>query len=240
MKTFKQFVNESIQDDGEKFKNLVIEKYKDLQDYSQGTEVEWDDINKLFIVWVVPFNEHELFDGKTGTSESHPKDPNGQDVDPNKPNFDITYNYDYIIVSKYTKNNDPACWLDHEKGHIQGFRKGEYDNKGKPFIHKKVMFNDMYPNEWYEFTAFTTQIKALLKKYGKDYQKIVDLMMEDYEISKTHEGNINDLRKFKDMFIYYLNLVSPNDDVVGKVKNQYRVKLNSKDTSTFDNYKFKN
>ena len=231
MKTFEQFINESIQDECEKLKKLIIEKYKDLQDYSHGTEIEWDNINKLFLVWVVPFNEHELFNGKTGTSESHPKNQYSIEED-------ITANYDYIIVSKYTKNNDPCCWLDHEKGHIQGFRKGEYDNKGKPFIHKKVIFNDMYPNEWYEFTAFTTQIKSLLNKYGKNYQKIVDLMMEDYETSKSHKGNTDDLRKFKDMFIYYLNLVSPNDDVVGKVKNQYRVKLNSKDTSTFDNYKY--
>lgn len=235
MKTFTTVLKENmnnIQEECEKLKNLVIQKYKVSPgiDYRNGIEVEWDSENQLFMVWVEPYSEKELYPGKTGGSESHPKGQFNIDEDP-------TANYDYFIMTKHQKNNDPACWIDHEKGHILGYRKGEYDKKGKPFIHKKVLFNNTYTSEWFEYSAFTNQIKGLLKKYGKDYQKIIDLMMIDYENSH-HKGDVNVLRQFKDMFIYYLDMLSPNDDVVGKVNNQYGVKLNSKDTSTFDNYKY--
>ena len=36
MKTFKQFINENIQDESEKLKNLVIEKYKDYKIIHKG------------------------------------------------------------------------------------------------------------------------------------------------------------------------------------------------------------
>jgi len=172
-------------------KSEIIKFYlKDGTDYSDSIDLEWDNTNKLYKVWVKPSSQTELFDGKVGLSESHPK---GKYDD-----GDILNMYDYIVLSNTLKDNDPYLWIEHEIGHIIGYRKGYRDNK-------KIFNNitlDEYPNTMDELCPFYLQMKKL-ESMGNSKEEIVDNIMVDYEESKSHKGK-DELNIFREFFgIFY-------------------------------------
>ena len=85
-------------------RNSIINQYKHNGiDFSDSIELDWDDKYKLYKVWVKPYNNKSLFNGKVGLSESHPKG--------NYNNGTITDDYDYIVLSNILKENDPYSWV---------------------------------------------------------------------------------------------------------------------------------
>jgi len=177
-------------------KNILIKYYKinGNIDYSESMEIEWDNINKLYKVWVKPYSKTSLYDGKTGLSESHAK---GKKI--KHPEFQKLENIDYIVLSNTLKNHDPYSWIIHEIGHIIGYRKGygKGYSKNKNII-KGIPLND-YPNVMDEFCPFYLQMKDLLKKMKPE--EVINSIMIDYIESGNHKDNSNELKQFFNLFL---------------------------------------
>lgn len=234
MKTFEQFVNERKGEtllssskyinympsnnpvkDIEKLKFLIPLNYKGNKtnpDFAKTMEIEWDDKNKLYKVWVEPYGQNELIEGKTGISESHPKgkytaklkDSSPEEID----HADLTNtlnNYDYIVLGKPLREDDPYRWVEHEIGHILGYRKGNRTESraGKTKHIFSDDFKGLYQNTMDEFEPFFQQMKKM-KSEGISDEEIINKIMVDYENSVSHKDDPEELKKFRNFFTRFL------------------------------------
>jgi len=176
--------------------------------YNGGENGEFLSIEKeivdgisIYIAWVKPYNNIELFKGKVGMSESNGKEH-------------------WIVLSTQLKDHDDAGWIEHEKGHIIGYSKG-YDKKIGTVIDKNKVFNlETYPNVWFEFEPFKRQMLFLKNIKKLPPLTIIRNMMKDYENSTSHKGKIDELKQIEQFFIeFYKEYVEDVD-----INNKYNKK----------------
>lgn len=132
-------------------------------------------IDGVYVIWI----PKEVFQqmGKKGFSEN--------DGEKNR-----------LVISKHLKENDPACMLAHELGHLDCFKNHkEYWHNRKPII-KDTNIRQNYPNWLDEYYPFYNQYKALKKKYI-DREKILNGFLSDYiESGYVPEKDLNEYKEF--------------------------------------------
>ena len=176
--TLSEFLNENIQINKEnEIKKEIIEYYNNqIETKITEKDIDIQIIDGVYVVWIPKYVFQQM--GKKGFSEN--------DGEKNR-----------LVISKHLKENDPACMLEHELGHLDCFKnhKNYWHNRNPIIKDKNIRQN--YPNWLDEYYPFYNQYKALKKKYIKR-ENILDGFLYDYKES----GYVSekDLKEYKDFF----------------------------------------
>jgi hypothetical protein len=157
--------NEKIRKEIDNKEKLEVEDIIEFYNTMLEEKLNVDDVEKEFIndvdVFWIPNYVFEFF-GKYGFSENRAEQ-------------------NAIVITKDYKNRrkDEGCMLQHELGHIDTYKNYKDEWKSKEPIIKKSNIED-YPNIMDEYRSFLNQLKALIERYGKNKEKVVDMFLFDY------------------------------------------------------------
>ena len=189
IKLFEQFtLNENIKINKDaKIKTEIIEYYNNqIKTKISEKDIDIEIVDGVYVIWIPKHVFQEM--GKRGFSEN--------DGEKNR-----------LVMSKHLKENDTACMLEHELGHLDCFKNHkEYWKSNKPIIKDKNIRQN-YPNWLDEYYPFYNQYKALKKKYI-EREKILNGFLYDYKESGLVSEK--DLKEYKDFFNKLIDIFEKN------------------------------
>ena len=183
-----EFLNEKI--NYNEIKQEKLEHYNNqIKNKIKIEDIDIKIINDVYVMWIPQHVFQEM--GKKGFSEN--------DGEKN-----------ILVISKHLRENDPACMLSHELGHLDCFKNHkEYWHNRKP-IFKDNNIRQNYPNWLDEYYPFYNQYKALKKKYI-NREKILDGFLYDYnESGYVSEKDMNEYKEFFKKLINHFEKINNN------------------------------